>query len=407
MWLLLCWIAALASALEVPVARAFSLEGGQDDRLEMIVGGQAVGSARWDARGESLVAQGRRGLGGGLEYTVEGAFCEGLLPRFIDDQVPTCDELRQVIARTIAAWGEGQPAIAFVEVTGRVPASLEPAGGAEIDFYALPSPEGSAAQRAGQALVRSQLARPLTLTNGQTTSGVAIQSVDVVINTAQCWSLDRTLSLRELQAKGRARGCTLTGFLDAVVLHEVGHALGLGHPDNDPNFDLDDDPRNPMPIDCLAPARGLRRALRFDPTAAMISSSSGRPAVLKADDLAGRDFLYPLAHCPPPGEAVAQPEPAAGDGAQDEHASGALAVIGTRMLREQGELLASGYFWNDSAVPRRDLHLTATFLDQQGAGQAVAELRLPWLAAGELAPWELRVPDQPGIKGVSFTWSSG
>jgi hypothetical protein len=62
---------------------------------------------RWSNVPESLVEQGVRGLGGGIEYVIAEDFCVNIIPRFEDEPKPTCDQLKEVIQtslRQVGCW---------------------------------------------------------------------------------------------------------------------------------------------------------------------------------------------------------------------------------------------------------------------------------------------------------------
>jgi hypothetical protein len=76
--------------------------------------------------------------------------------------------------------------------------------------------------------------------------------------------------------------------------------LGIDHPDEDPgrNLDTDDDPRNPVLIDCQNPTAGLRVNPVVVGEAAAIGLLFGSGTWRRGptnDDIAARDALYP--HC--------------------------------------------------------------------------------------------------------------
>lgn len=249
-------------------------------------------AARWSNVPGSLVEQGVRGLGGGLEYAIAEDFCTNIIPRFLDEPKPTCEQLKEVTKRAFDKWAAGHPILKFTDVTGRITPRQPPAGhprpwvgfGAEIDLFAFPFRLGAWTN------LWFLFADPVG-TNGKVLSGNTLTSADIIFNTAgrTCFHLDPALT---------GRGCN---HFESLLMHEIGHALALDHPNEfaHRNFDTDDDFTNAITIDCEDPTKGLRLSPNIDPKA-MMNSSLGEPEhvhpELTNDDLGGRNFLYPI--CP-------------------------------------------------------------------------------------------------------------
>ncbi len=285
-------VLALAGLCGAPTpAHGFVVDRGPDatgdPRQDLIM------APRWDAKGGSLVRDGVRGLGGGLEYAIDSSVCTAL--NFVDQ--PSCADVRAQIREAADMWGAGHALIEFTDVTGTIAPVRAPQDtpwrghGAEIDFFADPASSftGVHAVAVGadartyyrfDPKPRDPLGRVLTASRG------AYTAVDIRFNQAQCFYL---------RADAERPGCMHFG---SVVVHELAHAIGLDHPDSAPerNLDTDASADNDIVIDCRDPLRGLRVNRTVSARAVTSSRVAGARAWtlgLSADDRAGRDALYP------------------------------------------------------------------------------------------------------------------
>lgn len=258
------------------------LTNGTDDPSDDL-----LDAARWSNTTDSLVERGVRGLGGGLEYAFTSDFCTRLVPRF-DNPLPTCADLRRAVQRAFDRWAAGHPFLRFVDVSGRIGPALGSGAGAEIDLLALSPAEFPRMRNLGSYAEFWFVRMNPFGTNGQQLPGNTLTASDIILNTESCFTINPAGSPR-------------CNHFESLILHEIGHALALDHPNEfrHRNFDTDDNPTNPIRVDCSRPSAGLRLSRAIDPRAVM-NSSMGRPEPvhtgLTNDDLGGRDFLYPI--CP-------------------------------------------------------------------------------------------------------------
>jgi hypothetical protein len=281
---LLAFALALAATTS---AQAFVVEGADDPVADL------AAAPRWDMNPGSLAATGERGLGGGLEYAIDDSVCEQLT--FAD--APDCAAVTAQIAEALARWGAGHPAIRFVDVTGRVAPELAPARGgfsgrgAEIDIFAVPGAE--LAREHGEAVAadtrrtyvfapapRDPEGRPIAGARGR------ITAADIRLNADACFHLDPDAD---------APGCVHFG---SVMMHEIAHVLGLDHPDEHPERNLDDDrePGDAMALGCAAASARLAPLALTERYAVANGRWTGAgywTRGLTYDDYAGRDALYP------------------------------------------------------------------------------------------------------------------
>lgn len=136
-------------------------------------------------------------------------------------------------------------------------------------------------------------AGPFELTNGTRAGGVYIRSAVIGLNLATILPLSEQLTPEQRKLA-----------LQRLLMHEIGHALGLDHPQphlvfpfSGPHLDTNVDPLDLLLIDPHAPFAGLAPTSVYDLDAIMSNQPSQLAlfyTALRNDDRAGRDVLYPL-----------------------------------------------------------------------------------------------------------------
>jgi len=250
-------------------------------------------AGRWSDVSGTFASENVRGLGGGLEYAVAQDFYDRILPSFVDGS--TRDQVYQAIRRSFDKWASGSP-LSFVDISARIPAirdAASPGSGTEIDIFAV---SGNSIDFVGNPLSGNTVqqftsADPMG-TNGRTLSGWTITSADILINYDRQYYLDpNNPQVQQLQGQGQF----LVHF-ESLILHEIGHAIGLEHPDVwwTRNFDTDSNANNSMNINCNNPTQGLSVQTNFNRNAVMTAENSHTVRLnLTGDDIGGRNFLYP------------------------------------------------------------------------------------------------------------------
>jgi hypothetical protein len=257
-----------------------------------------LGAARWNNVPGSLVGSGTRGLGGGLEYAIATDFCSKLIPQFIDTPKPKCSQIRSAIRNAFNQWSRKGSALRFTNVSGQIAPLLPPADavkpwigfGAEIDLFALSPLDYPGVSGSGAYTAFYYLGSSLVGTNGLVITGKTITSADIVFNVEACYHLKPRL---------QGRGCN---HFESLMLHEIGHALALDHPNQFPqrNFVKYQNSIHGTPSHiCQNSVADFQLSPNIDTQSIMNSSLGTAQPVssgLSTDDLDGLNFLYPL--CP-------------------------------------------------------------------------------------------------------------
>jgi hypothetical protein len=297
------WLAAgILLGLGVPLpAHGFSLFPGHPEGPTALVMAQA---ARWSSV---------TGLDDGLQVGIAPGVAEAL-------QAPGDDlaDVEQAIVDGIHAWHS--PVLDFDVTLDAAAAAEGPDDGLEIDFFAVAGDHPLFLQNpqafTGLSVPSISFFLDRPLTNGQQSSGYGITGADIYFN-IDTWQLLAPLGAPRLE------------ILTRVTIHELGHALGFGHPNEGTNYDTNTNPLDAMVIDPNDPFSDLIVSPFFDQEAIMSNEPCGPnptsacPAVfftsLGNDEFGGRDVLYP----------VVVPEPGSG-------ALLLLGLFGVRAVRLRG-----------------------------------------------------------------------
>lgn len=186
------------------------------------------------------------------DANLEGGLTFAIGPRFLS-RAP--GDALTAVRNAFDTWSTGNDVLNFVE-SG--PAFFGPFRGANIDIYSLPSYFFSRVFRVDGALSLAWV----SAFQGR------IFGVDIFFNEGYAFSDNPG---------------PVEFDIESIALHEIGHAIGLDHPDL-----ADDFGRNYDAVSLLPVAANPDAVLNSTIAPGEISR------VLTFDDIAGRDFLYPL-----------------------------------------------------------------------------------------------------------------
>ncbi|HEU4427764.1 MAG TPA: hypothetical protein VFT98_03335 [Myxococcota bacterium] len=228
------------------------------------------------------------GLADGIQVGIDPAIAEAIGATTPQEEA----RVFETIDAAFRAWES--PALGFdISIDSAV--TVSPGSGFEIDVIALfPNHPAFLGQQVFGLAAWNVSNTERTLSNGMQLDGQVITGADIYLN----------IVLLSQLAPNLPDETTRLAALQRLLMHEIGHTLGLHHPGDSSNWDTDTDPTNAIVIDPADPFGNLIVSPNLPTDAIMTVRPCGADLLtcaplfytaLTNDEIGGRDALYPVA----------------------------------------------------------------------------------------------------------------